>query len=181
MVNRGDVLAAMLGSSGSSSNDQTKSKSSEWIPNKLKHWGVYVGSDEVISLNGDGEIVSDSIYGECWDSYEIHSSGDDDMADVALELYSKYKGKCFFKYTLIVTDCQTFITYVNELANQKSKTYRVAKVLTLGIGTSIYSAIKETRNNDWISFHRDPLASAVGVVAKVPGYFISTIVNLFRE
>ena len=191
MVNRGDVLAAMLGSSGSSSNDQTKSKSSEWIPNKLKHWAIYIGGGDAIGLDGDGFITKEYYSSG---SYNVHSKGDSSYADAAIDLYEKYRGENFFFYVPIVTDCQTFITYVIKQAHKQSTAYSVAGVLTLGVGTSVLSAYAESCGTAaaWIEkgdstvekvarFVVATPTAAVLTVAKTPGYLISSFFSMFNK
>ena len=190
-ADRGDTIAIMLGSSGSSSNDQTKSKSSEWIPNKLKHWAIYIGGGVAIGLDGDGYIRKE-YYG--YGGYSIHSKGDSSYADAAIDLYNKYQGEKFFTYVPIVTDCQTFITYVIKQAHKQSTAYSVAGVLTLGVGTSVLSAYAESCGTAaaWIEkgdstvekvarFVVATPTAAVLTVAKTPGYLISSFFSMFNK
>ena len=194
MVGIGDVVSAVMHASQGSKSGSGFSNSalSRILPGKLKHWGVYVGDGMVVSLNGEGYIEKDSL-SENWPDYEIHSKGWSKMAEVACKLYNEYLGRRFFDYVLIVTDCQTFITYVREKASSTSPAYNIAKVMTLGVGTSVGSAYVESVDTAaaWIQKAETPIGQVgralvslpltpILTVAKIPGYFLSTILSPFK-
>ena len=194
-ADRGDTVVAILGSSGTGSGSGSGIQVSGFLdtilPDKLKHWAIYIGGGEAIGLDGDGYIRKE-YYG--YGGYSIHSKGDSSYADAAIDLYNKYQGEKFYTYVPIVTDCQTFITYVIKQAHKQSTAYSVAGVLTLGVGTSVLSAYAESCGTAaaWIEkgdstvekvarFVVATPTAAVLTVAKTPGYLISSFFSMFNK
>ena len=81
------------------------------VPPFAEHSGIYIGGGEVVSLDGDGDVVSEgldefragegqSIYVSCFDGEAI---GDEEVADRAEDMVGSSRS-----YNLILDNCHQF-------------------------------------------------------------------------
>jgi hypothetical protein len=97
----GDIVKQAIQRPGGNSLHQTSGMSGFAM---ASHWGIYVGSGQVISLNGQGYVQIESS-----DGYEFHRRGPaeyaDSVAQVAREHYNKggRYGYNFYKKTASIS------------------------------------------------------------------------------
>lgn len=127
MVNRGDVISAVIRSpeTGPGTGSGSTAFPPIFLPETMnKHWGVYIGGNQIITMK-EGKVVRESLSDERWQGYKIHSSEDDDFADVAVQIYMENR---------VSNDSLTLKSIIEDKdANPQSKRFKVFKVLFWGL------------------------------------------------